>query len=384
MTVTVRPYTKGGNKGWEVDIMLTIPGRPRIRDRKKAPVRTKSAARRWGEERERQLIQHYTNTDPDDDGGNPDVAAKEVPTLAQFLPRYMEGHCKANRLRPATIAQKENVFRNHLLPAFGRKRLDRITAEDIQRFKGERDQLKNSTVNLHLRHLLSLLNIAVEWGVIDRLPTKIKKLKEVPPPIKFYDFEEFDRLVLAAEGLAEPNPLLVVLLGGEAGLRRGEICGLRWSDIDLRLGILTVSRSMWRREEGPPKGGEARSLPLAARLRDALREHRKLGGVPVVPSVNGKVAGETLVRDWLAAAQQAANLPIQGPHILRHTFCSHLAMAGKPPRAIQALAGHASITTTEMYMHLAPAAARDAIDGLTRPENWRNTGEGKKTVVKIK
>ena len=104
----------------------------------------------------------------------------------------------------------------------------------------------------------------------------------------------------------------------------------------------------------------------------------------MVPSVNGKVAGETLVRDWLAAAQQAANLPIQGPHILRHTFCSHLAMAGKPPRAIQALAGHASITMTERYMHLAPAAARDAIEGLTRPEDWRNAGEGKRTVSEIK
>ena len=384
MTVTVRPYNKGGKQGWEVDIMLTIPGRPKIRERKKAPVRTKSAARRWGEERERQLIQHYTNTHPDDDTGNPDVAAKEVPTLAQFLPRYMEGHCKANRLRPATIDQKERSFRIHLGPAFGRKRLDRITAEDIQRFKGERTHLMHSTINLHLRQLRSVLNTAVEWGVIDRLPTKIKKLKEATPEIKFYDFVDFDQLVLAAEGLTDPNGLLVVLLGGEAGLRCGEICGLRWSDVDFRLGMLTVSRSMWRGEEGPPKGGEARSIPLASRLKDALVEHRQLGDVPVVPTSTGKAPLASAVEDWLAAAQRAAGFDVRGPHILRHTFCSHLAMAGKPPRAIQALAGHASITTTERYMHLAPAAARDAIDGLTRPSDWRNVGEGRKTILKIK
>ena len=104
----------------------------------------------------------------------------------------------------------------------------------------------------------------------------------------------------------------------------------------------------------------------------------------MVPTVNGKVPGETMVRDWLAAAQRSAGFDVRGPHILRHTFCSHLAMAGKPPRAIQALAGHASITMTERYMHLAPAAARDAIEGLTRPEDWRNAGEAKKAVVKIK
>ena len=81
--------------------------------------------------------------------------------------------------------------------------------------------------------------------------------------------------------------------------------------------------------------------------------------------------------------QAAAGFPVRGPHILRHTFCSHLAMAGKPARAIQALAGHSSITTTERYMHLAPAAARDAIEGLTRPADWRHAGNIKSGVVKL-
>ncbi len=381
MTVKVRPYKRGG---WEVDIMLTFPGRHPIRERRKAPVGSRLAAKRWGEERERQLILHYTSTDPDDDSSRPDISKKEVPTVAQFLPRYMEGHCKANRHRPATIHQKERTFELHLLPAFGKKRLDRITAEDIQLYKGDRTQLKNSSVNLHLKHLRSLLNLAVEWGVIDKLPTKIKKLKEVPPEFRFYDFVELDRLVLAAESLDQPCSLLVVLLGGEAGLRAGEMCGLRWSDIDFRLGLLKVSRGMWRGIEGPPKGGQARSIPLAQRLRAALAEHRKLGDAPVLVTDHGRPTHAHTIRDWLKPAQIAAGLSVCGPHILRHTFCSHLAMAGKPPRAIQALAGHASITTTERYMHLAPAAARDAIDGLNRPPDWRHAGNGTFGVVEIK
>src|SRR5690606_32743291 len=113
MTVKVRPYKRGG---WEVDIMLTFPGRRPIRERRKAPVGTKSAAKRWGEERERQLLQHYTSTDPDEDTSRPGVSKKEVPTLAEFVPRYMEGHCEANRLSPATIDHKNTCFKNHIVP----------------------------------------------------------------------------------------------------------------------------------------------------------------------------------------------------------------------------------------------------------------------------
>jgi site-specific recombinase XerD len=60
------------------------------------------------------------------------------------------------------------------------------------------------------------------------------------------------------------------------------------------------------------------------------------------------------------AAQRAAGIE-QGVHILRHTFCSHLAMRGAPARAIQELAGHADLSTTQRYMHLSPAATEDAI-----------------------
>lgn len=145
MTVKVRSYKRGG---WEVDIMLTIPGQPKIRDRKKAPVTTKSAAKRWGEERERQLIQHYTNPSADGNGDRPDVATKEVPTLAQCFPRYIEGHCKANRLRPSTLSTRTTSIKTRLLPAFGRTRLDRITAEQVQKFKADRSHLAATTMNL--------------------------------------------------------------------------------------------------------------------------------------------------------------------------------------------------------------------------------------------
>src|SRR5207249_4724433 len=75
--------------------------------------------------------------------------------------------------------------------------------------------------------------------------------------------------------------------------------------------------------------------------------------------------GKPITRDRvikaIRASQRVAGLPHAGVHVLRHTFCSHLAMKGAPARAIQELAGHANLSTTQRYMHLSPAATEDAI-----------------------
>ena len=374
MTVKVRPYKRGGR---EVDIMLTIPGQPKIRDRKKAPVTTKSAAKRWGEERERQLIQHYTNPNPSDDGDGdrPSIATQEVPTLAQFFPRYIEGHCKANRLRPSTLSTRTNAIKTHLLPAFGRTRLDRITAEQVQKFKADRSHLAASTVNQLLVYLGAMLTVAKEWGIIQQPPIKIRKIKEPAPKVRCYDFPDFDRLVVQAEQLGKGNHLLTVLLGGEAGLRCGEMIGLQWNDIDFEAETITIARAIWRGHEGPPKGNRARTLPLAPRLAEALRGHRHFKGPNVLWSHHRRPPSDKTVSEWLKKIQQATGLKQEGPHILRHTFCSHLAMAGVPVTTIQEFAGHRSLKTTQRYMHLAPASAREAIEKLRRPPNWRHGGD---------
>ena len=380
MTVTVRPYKRGG---WEVDIVLTFPGRPKIRERRKAPVPTKAAAKRWGEDRERQLIQHYTNTDPTEDGKDdrPDLVKKEVPTLAAFFPRYMEGYCKANRHRPSTIEQKESNARNHIMPVLGHKRLDRITAEDIQKLKAALEQHATGTVNTVLKLLKAMLNVAVEWKVIAELPTKIKKVKEAETELAFYDFADYARLVAMASKL-DPRIHLVALLGGDAGLRCGEIIALEWSDIDLAHGRLTVARSEYRGNVTSTKGYRSRTIPLSGDLKRALEQHR-IGGPRVLYTARKRTAVASSIRDWLGAAQKEAGFPVKGPHILRHTFCSHLAMKGAPARAIQKLAGHQSVVTTERYMHLSPVVLDESIRLLNRRPVWRHDGDGDSSPLNV-
>jgi integrase len=176
----------------------------------------------------------------------------------------------------------------------------------------------------------------------------------------FHDFEEYERLLTVAEKRS-PEAYLMVLLGGEAGLRLGEIVALEWGDVDLRARRLTVQRSDWRGHVTVPKGGRTRRLPMTLRLSSALTPCRHLRSARVFCLPEGAPITRDRVIKSVRGAQRVGGLPQSGVHILRHTFCSHLAMKGAPARAIQELAGHADLTTTQRYMHLSPAATEDAI-----------------------
>lgn len=189
--------------------------------------------------------------------------------------------------------------------------------------------------------------------------------------LSFYEFDEYARLVQAADAI-HLRTLVVVLLGGDAGLRRGEMMALRWCDVDLVRRQLQIQQSVWQGTTDTPKGGRGRIVPVTAALASALQRYRHQRGERVLYDDGGRpVRGHTLL-DYHQAAQRRAALRYTtgGLHILRHTFCSHLAMRGAAPKAIQDLAGHEDLTTTLRYMHLSPAARDTAIRLLDdRPAN---------------
>jgi integrase len=361
MSVTVRPYRRGG---WEVDIRITLPDQSEHRLRRKAPVASKSAAQRWGEDRERHRYDELVRP------RSAIADQKEVPTLQDFWPRFLDGHARANRQKPSGIAAKEMIGRVHLIPQFGSLRLDTISTERVQQLKATLVARAPKTVNNVLTVLNMLLKKAVEWGVLERMPCAVRLLPVPPPSAPFHDFEDFERLVAAAKRRGV-DAYLVVLLGGEAGLRRGEITALEWGDIDVKKRQLCVQRAVWKGHTEAPKGGRLRYVPLTARLAAALQAARHLRGPLVFSDRSGRGVDEKIIGDHVDHAARAATLRHRGIHILRHTFCSHLAMRGAPARAIQELAGHADLRTTQRYMHLSPAALESAIRLLDR----RNFGD---------
>jgi integrase len=332
-----------------VDITVRLPSGELFRERRVAPVSGRANARRWGEERARHLALHGP------------LIKKEVPTLEEFKPRFMKNHCQANRHKPSGIEGKESVFRRTLLPLLGKKKLDRICQEDISRLKREMSSKKPATVNNALTVLSQALKCAVEWGVIGAMPMRIKLLKvqsTVPP---FYDFDEYRWLVEAARKIA-PKVYLLVLLGGDAGFRRGEVIALEQTDCDVRRGLLSVRRSEWKGAVTETKGMETRVVPMTPRLRAALIENQHLVGERALYSPTMEQVTAKVILKWMTRAQRQARLKATGGfHLLRHTFCSHLAMRGAPAIAIQKLAGHKNLQTTLRYMHLAPGETHRAI-----------------------
>jgi integrase len=390
MTVKVRRYVKSKRAGYEADIRFRWTDGTWFRRRFRAPVNTVSQAKRWGEDLERRIYaegpaSRLTRSKRAEGFTlEPGTNNKEVPTLDEFWPTFISGHCLANRQKPSGIERKESVYRIWLKPRMGSKRLDEIGVRDVIGLKADLAKRSPKSANNALTALSACLKFAGPEGLrrseglslIERVP-RIKLLAvDQGGERPWYEVHEYKRIVEAAQKL-DPRIHLLVLLGGSAGLRRGEIIALKWTDLDLKRRIIHVRRSIWWgrehvRHETVPKGSKGRDVDMTAQLAEALKRHRNLQE-RVLTTDDGQDLTNKIVRAWFERAQRLAGFEVTGAiHRLRHTFCSILAAEGAPAKAIQELAGHASISTTMKYMHLSPANRAAAIGLLdaawTRPE----------------
>lgn len=375
MSVKIRPY-RGKEGVWEVDIVVRMADGQIVRERRKAPVTGKSAAQRWAQERERYLIQHgpehgvaHENaTTPTAGNTRRDDPKREVPTVAEFGPRLLEGHYVANRLAPATYTVAEENLRLHLIPAIGDRRLDEIGDIDVQKVKAAMASLSTGKVNSALNTLSTLLKKAIEWKAIPHRPIEIKRLHQPDREVEFYEDEQLEKIIEAAQGVS-PEAHLIMLLGADAGMRRGEIVALQWEHVDLDRKVVTVAFSDYRGQLRPTKGKRVRRVVMTRRLHAALAEFRHERGPFVLTHEDGRRwtgdAIEWRVRQsqWRAGLGSAPTLRQERgkSHKLRHTCGSRLAMKGAPTLAIKEILGHRDIATTQRYMHLAPRAMESAI-----------------------
>ncbi|WP_370640334.1 tyrosine-type recombinase/integrase [Myxococcus sp. XM-1-1-1] len=139
--------------------------------------------------------------------------------------------------------------------------------------------------------LNTVFKAALRWGVIEQMPATIELLKVAPSTMEFYEPHEFERLVDAAAKVDHQH-LVFILLGGEAGLRCGEIIALEQTDVDFIRGVIHVRRSEWEGHVTLPKGGRARQVNMTARLADAVRKQRHLRGERILWRADGHPKGD--------------------------------------------------------------------------------------------
>jgi integrase len=356
------PETGAVATRWMVDVDIQLPNGTRKRIRKVCPMQNKRAAEQCERDLRNELFRsvgspataQLTPAAPE-----PSQPTQEVPTFAAFAKIFMATYAKANN-KPSEQASKESILRHRLIPRFGQRRLDSFKVLDIDQLKADmlEENYNRKTINNAMAVWAKLLHYAQDQELIGKTP-RFKFLKIREEKFDFFDFDELERMVAAAK--AEPDRQAMILLGSEAGLRMGEMLALTQDCVDYRAGNLTIWENDWQGNVGSTKGGERRTVPMTPRLRAALQAIRHLRGDLVLCCPGGERWTKHMIRAALRTICKRAGLRIVGAHVLRHTFCSHLAMRGAAPKAIQELAGHKSLKVTLRYMHLTETALRDTM-----------------------
>ncbi len=337
--------------------------------------------RAGAEEAERRAIARVLTTG---EAKKPTPQRKEVPTVREFSKTFIETSRVINKA--SSIDAKNAVLNCHLLPLIGDLPIDKLTyavIEDLKlalvkktitRFDPDKAdtvrKLAPKTVNNCLVVLRRMLVVARKRGLIEYVPD-FEWLKVPQPDFDFLDFDEAERLVKAAEG--QLRTMLLVAL--KTGMRHGELLALRWQDVDLVAGRITVRQNVVRGVIGTPKSGKPREIALGNDVRDALKAHRHLRGPLVFFNLDGKMLTDSELKNPLTHACKRAGLRPVSWHVLRHTFASHLAMRGATLKVIQDLLGHSTIIMTMRYAHLAPEVARDAVRLLDFDRRGRGMAE---------
>lgn len=235
-----------------------------------------------------------------------------------------------------------------ILPLLGHIRLLDLKRKDVER---ARDilckRLKANSVRACLRPVSAALTWAVREEMIPMSPmVGMRQPRRTQSTDRLSQDEAATLLKMAKE--SDGHLYIAVALGLRQGLRRGEIFGLRWSDIDLSRGRLTVAQ---QRGGKTPKSGKARTLPLSPEMLADLSAWRRQPGELVCPLSARK---QRCVVDIL---ERASGRHFDRPyHVLRHTFASLFIEAGGSIVALKELLGHSSLEMSLLYSHIAPAA----------------------------
>ncbi|MCG8408899.1 MAG: tyrosine-type recombinase/integrase [Phycisphaerales bacterium] len=324
-------------------------------------------------------------------GEDPHHARKNAETLGSFLDQVYAPWAKSSHRSPEVTLHRLKTdfrkFRSIKLVDLNYRRLDHWRTQELARGS------KPSTINRKLADLKALLSRAVEWGYLKEHPlAKLKRLKvDERGKVRFLDSSEEGRLRKALddrqlqirEARESANkwrekrgyPLLedlssleyvdhlkpLVILALNTGMRRGELFGLEWDDVDLERATLTIVGDR-------AKSGSTRYIPLNSEALSVLevywRQTADDNPALVFPGRHGSRL-DNIRKSW-SRLLDLARIDNFRFHDLRHHFASKLVMAGVDLNTVRELLGHSDYKMTLRYAHLAPEHKLQAVEMLMK------------------
>jgi len=285
-------------------------------------------------------------------------------TLRAWILRCLEGSTNRD-------IQNERRYGRRWSLLLGKRMLGDISREDMRQVQAKmRAKLKpppkkaskecqpkrrwsDATINRHFAFLRHVLLLAVKDGKLTQNPLSGLKFFPEVKRTRFLSEDELARL----RGVMRRSDWKLVVFAIETGLRRGEQFRLRWDQVDLENGVLTLPM---------PKGGKTRHVPLSEEAKTILRSFdsflRSAWVFPGLKDVTQPMDSRAFLRRSFEPGLRQAGISGACWHSLRHTAASRRVMAGVDLVSVKEILGHRDIQTTLRYAHLAPEHLRDAVN----------------------
>lgn len=284
-----------------------------------------------------------------------DVIDKKM-TLQNLVDLYLQ-YSKTNK----RLWKRDEGLTDNLLAFFGSdEKISQIKPFEIEKYKAMRKEhlkrkkdpnsrLSPATINKELMCLKTMFNKAILWGKVRDNPCRqVKPFRENNQIVRFLAHDEIKTLL----AVCRPYMRDIVLFALNTGMRRGEILKLEWPDVDMERNVINVRDT---------KNGENRKMPINPTVQELLKSLKKDGG-RVFKSPGGNDIND--VKKGFHAALKKAKIFKFRFHDLRHTFASHLVMAGIDIMTVKELLGHKRLEMTMRYAHLSPNHKSAAVDTL--------------------
>jgi len=307
-------------------------------------------------------------------------------TLSQFLDEWLDVYCRP-KLAPKTYKSYSEIVRLYFKPILGHIELTKLNPAVIQRYYNmlkEEKQLSDTTINYHHRLLRNALKHAVKWQYISKNPCDaVDAPKKRKVEMKVWSKEDIKK----AEEIFSDTPIFLhVMLAIYTGMRLGEICALKWEDINFQEGTCIVRRTIQRVNKEiiikkPKTENSIRIVVLPQNITKLLKlekkkqaESKMLFGSEYNTSYDGFISvwedGRLKEPDYVSKKfhkilSSAPELPMIRFHDLRHTHATLMLASGVHMKVISERLGHSQIgITMDLYSHVSIDLQKEAIKKL--------------------